>query len=58
LPLAQIDAYRNCAQRLQAFYAAHIRSEDGILTTLAQRSLGDSELKAIAAEMRDRRKNS
>ena len=47
-----VHAYRACAEKLRALYRDHIRSEDEILTALAKRSLGKSELADISREMR------
>ena len=50
-----IGHYRACAERLRSLYRSHIRSEDEILTAMARRSLGESELAEISKEMRERR---
>lgn len=52
---AMIDRYRECAERLQALYQAHIRSEDDILSVLARRALTGAEIAEISGEMRKRR---
>jgi hemerythrin-like domain-containing protein len=52
---ASIDSYRDCASRLQALYRDHIRAEDEILTAIAKRTLGESEISEISREMRARR---
>jgi hemerythrin-like domain-containing protein len=50
-----VNRYRDCAGRLASLYREHIRTEDEILTRLAKRSLTDSDLTAISAEMKARR---
>lgn len=50
-----IGSYCACAKRLRALYRDHIRAEDEILTALAKRSLGESEISEISGEMRARR---
>jgi hemerythrin-like domain-containing protein len=48
-------AYEQYARQLRGLYQEHIRTEDSVLTPLAQRSLDDDALAAIADEMRARR---
>lgn len=50
-----LEPYRDCAARLRELYRRHIQSEDQILTALARRLLTETELAAIAVEMRARR---
>ena len=50
-----VNRYRDCAGRLASVYREHIRTEDEILTRLSKRSLTDSDLAAISAEMKARR---
>ncbi len=50
-----IASYGDCAGRLRALYRDHILAEDEILTALAKRSLGESEISDISREMRARR---
>ena len=47
--------YRQCAERLRAFYRDHIRFEDQVLTPIARRLLTGAETADMAAEMRTRR---
>jgi hemerythrin-like domain-containing protein len=50
-----VEDYRDCAVRLRELYREHIRSEDQILTRLANRWLTREELAEISSEMRVRR---
>jgi iron-sulfur cluster repair protein YtfE (RIC family) len=50
-----IASYSDCARRLRLLYRDHILAEDQILTALAKRSLGESEISEISREMRARR---
>ena len=52
---SQIAEYRACAQELARMYRRQIRSEDDILTAMAQQLLNPEELAEITREMRERR---